>query len=313
MALPYLDNERMIRPSIAALIREVSEDNTSGAVELTKKATQALLLLSDETRAQDLSPFLSEFMTAGRELIQAQPSMAPLFNLVNSVLSSFDTAENVGEAKRIVKAAASTFAEDLDVSGDKIAVQALPLVSDGATIMTHSRSSTVLRALFLAKERGRNFAILCTESRPIYEGRESARQLAQQGIDVTLVTDAAVAHFASQVDLVMVGGDSLSGQGLVNKMGTHALALAAKADGIPFYALCGTQKFLPSDYPHLEIELKDPREVWEDSPGGVTVLNYYFDVTPLDFVSGVVTEKGLLQRAEVLKMLSQLQTHKLLI
>jgi translation initiation factor eIF-2B subunit delta len=303
----------MIRPTIVALIREVAEDNTSGAVELTKKATQALLHFSDETRAQDLSQFLSELMTAGRELIQAQPSMAPLFNLVNSVLSSLDTAEKVDEARRIVKAAASTFAEDLDASGDKIAKQALPLISDGATIMTHSRSSTVLRALSLAKERGRNFAILCTESRPIFEGRELARQLAQQGIEVTLVTDAAVAHSMNQVDLVMVGADSISSRGLVNKMGTHALALAANAHAVPFYALCGIEKFLPSDCPHMEIELKDPREVWEDSPGGVTVLNYYFDLTPLEFVSAVVTEKGLLGRASVLKMLSQLRTHKLLI
>ncbi len=313
MALPHLDNERMIHPTIAALIREVAEDNASGAVELTKKATQALLLFSDETSAQDLSQFLSEFTTAGRELIRAQPSMAPLFNLVNSVLSSLDAAENVGEARRIVKAAASAFAEDLDVSGDKIAKQALPLISDGATIMTHSRSSTALRALFLAKDKGRNFAILCTESRPICEGRQLAKQLAQQGIDVTLVTDAAVAHFMNQVDLAMVGADSISSKGLVNKMGTHALALAANAHGVPFYALCGIEKFLPSDCPHMEIELKDPREIWEDSPGGVTVLNYYFDLTPLEFVSTVVTEKGLLGSADVLKMVSQLQTHKLLI
>lgn len=303
----------MIRPTIAALVREVAEDNTSGAVELTKKATQAIVLFSDETRAQDLSQFLSQFMTTGRELIQAQPSMAPLFNLVNSVLASLDTAENVGEARQIVKATASAFAQDLDVSGDKIAKHALPLISDGATIMTHSRSSTVLRALFLAKEKGRDFAILCTESRPIYEGRQLAKQLAQQGIDVTLVTDAAVAHSVNQVDLVMVGADSISSKGLVNKMGTHALALAANAHGVPFYALCGRQKLLPSDYPHMENELKDPREVWEDPPDGVTVLNYYFDLTPLEFVSAVVTEKGLLGRADVLKMLSQLQTHKLLI
>lgn len=303
----------MIYPSVATLVRQVADDNTSGAVELTMKGAEALCLFADETTAQDLPQFLSEFMTAGRALIRAQLSMAPLFNLVNSVLSSLDAAENVDEGRRIVKAAARAFAADLNVRGEKIAVEALPLISHSATVMTHSRSSTVLRTLSLARERGHSFAILCTESRPIYEGRELARQLAQQGIDVTLVIDAAVAHFMRNVDLVMVGADSLSRQGLLNKMGTHGLALAAKAGGIPFYALCGTEKFLPSDYPHLEIESKDPREVWECYPEGVTVLNYYFELTPLEFVSGVVTEKGLLGHAEVLKMLSQLETHKLLV
>ncbi len=303
----------MIYPSVATLVRQVADDNTSGSVELTTKGAEALCLFADETTAQDLHRFLSEFMAVGRALIRAQLSMAPLFNLVNSVLSSLDAAENVDEGRRIARAAARAFAADLKVRGEKIAVEAFPLIFDGATVMTHSRSSTVLRTLSLARARGHSFAILCTESRPIYEGRELARQLAQRGIDVTLVTDAAVAHFMSHVDLVMVGADSLSRQGLVNKMGTHALALAARADGIPLYALCGTEKFLPSDYPHLEIESKDPREVWEGYPEGVTVLNYYFDLTPLELVSGVVTEKGLLEHAEICKMLRELETHKLLV
>ncbi len=303
----------MIYPSVAALVRQVADDNTSGAVELTIKGAEALCLFADETTAQDLPQFLSEFMTAGRALIRAQLSMAPLFNLVNSVLSSLDAAESVDDGRRIVKAAARGFAADLDVRGDKIALQALPLISDGATVMTHSRSSTVLRTLSVARARGHSFAVLCTESRPIYEGRELAGQLAQRGIDVTLVTDAAVTQFMSHVDLVMVGVDSLSRQGLVNKMGTHGLALAARAEGIPLYALCGTEKFLPSDYPHLEIESEDPQEVWEGYPEGITVLNYYFDLTPLELVSGVVTEKGLLQHAEIYNMLRKLETHRLLV
>jgi len=96
-------------------------------------------------------------------------------------------------------------------------------------------------------------------------------------------------------------------------MGTYGLALPAAAQGVPFYALCGTEKFLPSDYPYLEIQLKDPQEVWEDHPKGVTVLNYYFDVTPLEYVGGVVTENGLLNHADVVKMLSQPGTHELLV
>lgn len=303
----------MIHPSVDTIVRQVADDNTSGAVELTRKGAEALSLFADETTAQDLPQFLSEFIGAGRALIRAQPSMAPLFNLANSVLSSLDAAENVDEGRQIVKAATRAFAADLDVRAERIALEALPLISDGPTVMTHSRSSTVLRTLSLAKARGHSFAILCTESRPMYEGRELARQLAQQGIDVTLVTDAAVAHFMSEVDLVMVGVDTLSRQGLVNKMGTHALALAARAEGTPLYALCGTEKFLPSDSPHPEVESKDPREVWEGYPEGVTVLNYYFDLTPLELVSGVVTEKGLLEHTEIYKMLRKLETHTLLV
>ena len=303
----------MIPKIVADLIREVAKDKTSGAVELTRKGAEALLLLADQTAAQDTPQLLSELLGTGRKLIEAQPSMAPLFTLVHTVLSSLDAAQDVGEARQAITAAARGFAADLGLRGEKIALEALSLIPNGVAILTHSRSSTVSGALLLAKERGRSFRVLCTESRPLYEGRELARELGQQGIETTLITEAAVAHFMSEIDLVMVGADSVSRQGLVNKMGTHALALVAHAYGVPFYALCGTEKFLPPDYPYLEIQLKDPQEVWEDHPKGVTVLNYYFDVTPLEHVNGLVTENGLLNHADLVKMLSRPGTHELLV
>jgi eIF-2B alpha/beta/delta-like uncharacterized protein len=302
----------MSSPTVTDLIREVGEDNTSGAAELTRKGAEVLVLLANQTAAPDAPQFLSELLTTGKALIQAQPSMAPLFNLVNAVLSSLETIQDADQARRAVKAAAQTFVAELDGRVERIALEALSLLSDGSTVFTHSRSSTVLRAFLLAKERGRPFSVVCTESRPMYEGREVARELAQAGIETTLVVDSAVGHFVGQANTVMVGADSVSSQGLVNKMGTYGLALAAKARGVPFYALCGTDKFLPLYYPYLEIERKDPREVWEHAPEGITVLNYYFDVTPLEYLSGLVTERGVLPRSQVERMLRQLKVHELL-
>jgi translation initiation factor 2B subunit (eIF-2B alpha/beta/delta family) len=155
--------------------------------------------------------------------------------------------------------------------------------------------------------------VVCTESRPIHEGRAVAARLAEEGIKTTLITDSAVAHFMSQVDLVIVGADSVSRHGLVNKMGTYPIALAARAQGVPLYALCGTEKFLPSNYPHFRIEPKDPQEVWPGHPEEVTVLNLYFDVTPLDCVSGMVTERGILAGGELDEILEQLKMNEMLL
>ena len=313
MALLRLGDERMISTAVTGLIREVADDSTSGAVELTGKGAQALILLADQTRALDTSQFLSELLTAGKELIQAQPSMAPLFNLVNAALSRLETVQDVDQARRRVKSAAQTFVDDLGLRGEKIGLEALSLLSDGLTVLTHSRSSTVLGAFLLARERGRELKVVCTESRPLYEGRDVAWELTRAGVETTLIPDAAVARFMGRIDVAMVGADSVSTQGLVNKMGTYGLALAAKAHGVPFYGLCGTEKFLPLDYPYLEIERKDPREVWKDCPEGVTVLNYYFDVTPLEYLSGLITERGILLRSQVEEMLKHLRIHELLL
>jgi translation initiation factor eIF-2B subunit delta len=154
---------------------------------------------------------------------------------------------------------------------------------------------------------------VCTESRPLYEGRKVAEALIEAGIHTTLVTDASVSHVVSQVDLVMVGADSVSSDGLVNKMGTCGVALAARAHGVPFYALCGSEKLLPEGSPYFEVQARDPEEVWPGSPQAVEVLNYYFEVTPLEYLSGLVTEKGLITPGELWEMLGGLKIHEMLV
>lgn len=303
----------MIPRSVQALIGELAADNTSGAVEIATRAAEALVLFAGEADAQDATSFLWQLVSTGKALIQAQPSMAPLSNLVNSVIASVQGARDVDSARRAASTTARDFGVKLHTRSRRIAQQALPLLPSGSSVLTHSRSSTVMAALQLATTHGRQLEVVCTESRPIYEGRAVAASLAEEGIKTTLITDSAAGHFMNQVDLVMVGADSVSTDGVVNKMGTFPIALAARAQGVPFYALCGTEKFLPPDYPHFRIEPKDPQEVWPGHPEEVKVLNLYFDVTPLDYVSGMVTERGLLAGGELDKILEQLKIHEMLL
>jgi translation initiation factor 2B subunit (eIF-2B alpha/beta/delta family) len=155
--------------------------------------------------------------------------------------------------------------------------------------------------------------VVCTESRPLYEGRRVVEALSEAGIHTTLITEASVSHVMRRVDLVLVGADSVSRDGLVNKMGTQGVALAARSHDVPLYALCGTEKFLPVSYPYFQIEARNGEEVWPDHPEEVSVLNYYFEVTPLRYVRGLVTEKGILAQTELEELLGRLQIHDTLL
>ena len=304
----------MIPRSVQALIGELAADNTSGAVEMATRAAEALVLFAGEADAQDASSFLWQLVSTGKALIQAQPSMAPLFTLVNSVIASVQGARDVDSARRAASTTARDFGTALHTRSERIARQALSfLLAGGSSVLTHSRSSTVMAALQLATTHGRQLEVMCTESRPIYEGRVVAASLAEEDIKTTLITDSAAGHFMNQVDLVMVGADSVSTEGVVNKIGTFPIALAARAQGVPFYALSGTDKFLPADYPHFRIDSQDPQEVWPGHPEGVEVLNLYFDVTLLDYVSGMVTERGILAGGELDEILEQLKMHEMLL
>ena len=89
------------------------------------------------------------------------------------------------------------------------------------------------------------------------EGIIIANKLGQNEIKVRLTTDAALFSFLPEVQLVVVGADTISSEGLVNKIGTFSLSLSAREYKIDFYALCGTEKFLPKG---RSVDLKDPKE-----------------------------------------------------
>jgi translation initiation factor 2B subunit (eIF-2B alpha/beta/delta family) len=113
------------------------------------------------------------------------------------------------------------------------------------------------------------------------------------GIPVTLIVDAAVYRFLPRAQMVFVGADSISPRGLVNKTGTSLVALGASKLGVPVYALCGREKFLPESYEPPPEQPRNPREILECDVPNVTVENYYFDTTPLEYLTGIVTEDGM--------------------
>jgi translation initiation factor 2B subunit (eIF-2B alpha/beta/delta family) len=190
-----------------------------------------------------------------------------------------------------------------------VAEGALTLIAEGSSVVTISNSTTVQHALRHAQRAGRRFSVICAESRPVCEGRQTAAQLASYGIPVRLMVDAAAVEAAASAHLVLVGADMLSMQGLVNKVGTRALAAVARHAGVPFYALCGSEKFLPPGFTPLEQIEWPTAEVWPEAMEGVAVRNCYFDTTPLELISGIVTEQGTLPVAAIEAWLAATHLH----
>lgn len=286
-------------PEFSELVERIRLDRLSGAAELAIQAAQAVERVAG-------SPGFSETarLEAVRALVRAQPAMAPLVNLANRVLSA-----PLGGTAEVCR----SFAEELRGAGEAVGAVAAGCIADGMTVLTHSSSSTVLEALARAKRSGRNFEVICTESRPLCEGVGMARRLAGEGIPVRLIVDAAAYSMLPATRLVLVGADSVSSRGLLNKAGTAALALAAKTLGVEVYALAGTAKFLPAAYHPPEQELRDPTEILEKPLERVTPINYYFDLTPLSYLSGVITEDGILAPGAVASRLAALPLHPALL
>ncbi len=190
------------------------------------------------------------------------------------------------------------------------------LVGDSQGVLTHCNAGglatadygTALAVLFTAAEQGRRFQVFADETRPLLQGaRLTAWELQQRGIPVTLICDNMAAQVMKEgrIQVVIVGADRIAANGdTANKVGTYGVALLARAHGIPFYVAAPSSTFdlnlATGDA--IPIEQRDPREVThgfgrQTAPEGIQVYNPAFDVTPAGLITGIVTEKGLIQPA----------------
>ena len=286
--------------SLEELLQQIREDNRSGAAQLAHKGAQLLLgcLRSGKTE---------KIWALGKALIDAQPSMAPMVNLVNHLFQTIESLEDPQAIREKGKTAVQGFLDNLVTGPEKIKVHVLPLLKGKRRVMTLSYSFTCMGVWGHAQ----GIEVICPESRSLLEGLRTAQELGERGIKVRIVVDSAAPSLVGECDVVMTGADAITPDGVVNKIGTYALALAAREKKVPFYVLAGTEKFLPSPFAlALRIEEKDPTEVTQEAIPNSRVENRYFDITPLGLITAAVTQDGVIAGAEVQKALEVMTISK---
>jgi translation initiation factor 2B subunit (eIF-2B alpha/beta/delta family) len=299
--------------SAQTLIDAIRRDNRSGAIQLTSRAGEALLAWPREApKNRSLHETRSALGRFALELVGAKPPMAPIFNLVNQTLLAVDEARSFTGFSQRLEATVRQFIETLEHSTAQIATQAAKLIKPNATVMTISYSATAFAAFRHALSAGKRFTVICPESRPICEGRALARDLAQLGLRVKLIADAAAPALVRDCDLVLVGGDALTPKGLINKIGSYGLALAARASACPFATLLGQQKYLLRFREDL-LSQEPAEELWlEGRIENLSVQNRYFELVPLELLTQVISGTGSVQPGTLLKRWQAIRLHPIL-
>ena len=277
-----------------AIVEEIRRDNRSGATALLGRAADALTLAA-------ATASLTELADAARSVAAVRPAMGALCRLASVALAAAEDASSARAAGPAVR----RFMRRVEGQAPAIAERAAGLIRPGDVALTISASSLVERALRAATPR----RVICLESRPANEGVALATRLSAAGLDVTLVSDAAGPSAAAQADLVLLGGDTLSPSGLIHKIGTLGLALAARHHGVPVYALCGREKRLPAPLRGALADGGPPEELLADAPPGLAVTNPYFDLTSLDLIKGVVGPTAILPGADAGRRARRVAVH----
>jgi translation initiation factor 2B subunit (eIF-2B alpha/beta/delta family) len=301
------------KKQIDELIDPIRNDLLSGAAEIALRAIGVFQTVAQMNLETNTTILKSDFSYAARKLVESQPAMAPLFHLANSVLSAIDRANNMQELQSICSRTLAQYEKNLCDSVAKIADLSYDLIPPGELVFAYSFSSTLVSCLLNARAKGKYFRVVCSESRPSMEGRKLAARLASGNIEIIHTFDSAMGVVLPNCSVAFMGCDAVGEPGVVNKVGSLLLALACREMNIPLYALCGSEKFLENDRLfEFENHERPGKEVWSEAPNGVTVVNRQFELVPIKYLAGLVTEFGILSEQDLTKYLSLAPVHEAL-
>jgi ribose 1,5-bisphosphate isomerase len=294
--------------TIQTTAEKIKRIEVQGARNVAIAAIKAIVTLAKETKAKNKKEILKE-LSAAEEILFASRETEPLMrNAVRWIISQVEKSskERVKELAQIVSSTSKQFLNNLEESNEKIAQIGARRIKNDSVILTHCHSSTVTHLLKKAKQKGKSFEIICTETRPIFQGRLTAKEMLKSGVKTTLIVDSAARFFMNQADLVIVGADAITSQGnVINKIGTSMIALVAHEARTPFYVVSELLKFDPvtmyGDYE--KIEERSPKEIWEEPPKNLIIRNPAFDVTRRDFIHGIICEEGIISPHSIIEVM----------
>ncbi len=296
--------------ALSESIRETAERikklKVQGARNIAIAAIEAIDRLATHSKTRTRQEFLRELSEARQVLFASRETEPLMRNALRWITHQVETNKEtkVKELTKTVRQSSRQFLNNLKYSKEKIAEIGAKRIKDNSVILTHCHSSTVTHLLEKAKQQGRNFEVIVTETRPVFQGRITAEEMLKLGVKTTLIVDSATRHFMNQVDLTIVGADAVTSEGnVINKIGTSTIALIAQESRTPFYAVTELLKFDPAttlgDFE--KIEERNPSEIWKDPPKKLIIRNPAFDVTRRDFIHGIICEEGIISPHSILE------------
>jgi len=252
------------------IVRYIKEIRIQGATNIAKSALTAYFLLPS--------------VKSKRMLLNARPTEPMMWRVLQ-------LANQVPKEKIL---------EHFKEAQDKMNKSTLGLIKNGDTLFTHCHSTNVSKALIYAHKKGKKFRVFNTETRPLYQGRKTAKELSKVGIKVTMFTDSALATAMEKdngkdkefVTKVLFGADALIKEGVINKIGSKTISEFAKMHKIPVYVIADSWKFTKNKVP---IEQRKLNEVWDRAPKKIKIKNPAFEFVPKKYISGIITEHGLMR------------------
>jgi methylthioribose-1-phosphate isomerase len=318
--LRILDQSKLPREQIFVdlanyhdVVLAIKEMRVRGAPAIGVAAAYGIALGASGIKAANKDEFLAQLNQVMQTFADSRPTAVNLFQAINRMKKAA-RGDGVTEIKNALINEAKRIHKEEIIATKKLSQLGAELIKDGFTLLTHCNAGplatagygTALGVIKAAKDQGKKVSVFATETRPLLQGaRLTTWELMQEGIPVTLITDSMAGYFMQQkkIDCVIVGADRIAANGdVANKIGTYTLAVLAKESKIPFYVAAPTSTIdlSLSSGDEIPIEERSPEEVTHIqgvpiAPEGIRAANPAFDVTPHNYITAIITEKGIIR------------------
>jgi len=297
--------------SIERLATAIKRLEIRGAPALGVAGAYGIALATRVCEKNDLNTFFSDVHHDAEFLLATRPTAINLGWGIARVLSKIAHVHDIDSIRRIALAEAEAIASEDTASCHMIGDHGAALLPDTCTVLTHCNAGslacsswgTALGVIRSAVNGGKKVNVIACETRPLLQGsRLTAWELIRDGIDVTVITDSSAAHLmrTGTIDAVVVGADRITNDAVFNKIGTYMHAVCARYHNIPFYVAAPLSTFdTRKSERDVIIEERDREEVTTMGcrvyvPDAAVVKNYAFDATPMNLVTAIITEQGVL-------------------
>lgn len=280
-------------PTVEDAARDIRSMEVRGAAKIARHAASALGGLAHDGATPD------RIRQAAEQLQATRPTAVSLRNAIEYVAGGLDE----GDAETVY-ARAERFVHDALRARERVGRVGGRLLEGADVVVTHCNSQAAITAIEARHAADPLEAVVVLETRPWRQGLITARQLAEAGVPVRFMVDAAMATALDQADAVITGCDTIAANGdIVNKIGTELLSLAAEDAGVPFYVAAESFKIdaRSATGDQVPIEEREDTEVLEDPIPGVEIDNPVFDVTPADRIARIALETGPTSPGDVLE------------
>lgn len=260
---------------------------------------------------KDLSEFGLFLNEAIKLLKNARETEPMLFNWLNLCLKNYKELSKqketlAGMQKKLSKVCLWYVAEIEKEEKIRPIIWA-KLIKSGYNIFTHCHSGSVVKLLTTAWNQWKKIQVYNSETRPLYQWRKTSQDLVNAGVPDTMVTDNIAPFFVDNlyesdvnIDMVVLGCDAIKIDGSIyNKVGSFGIAMAARHSGIPVYIVWSLTKVDTENT--VEIEIRDWKEIRDKAPKWLKFLNYAFDMVPAKFITGIITEYGVIKPKDLKK------------